>query len=98
MGPSIKNNGALALKFQTVAIEFPEVIDEAALAVEIHGHDAFVFAPAVDADGAAAAALQREEAELAPAQGLGDFAHAFEIMCGAENKFSQGEQKFSRPR
>ena len=96
MGPSIKNNGTLAFKFQRVAIEFPEVIDKAALAMEIHGHGVCVLVLAVDADGAAAAALQSEKAELAPAQGLGDFANAVQIAGSAENQFPQNEQKLSR--
>jgi hypothetical protein len=97
MGPSIENNGAFAFKFQPVAIEFPEVIDKAALAIEKHSYGVWVFVLAVYADGAAATTFQSEKAELAPAQGLGDFANTVQVAGSAENQLPQTKQKLSRP-
>jgi len=83
-----KNDRALTLEGEGFGIELPEVGNQPALAMEINRKPVWLTPPAVNPDGAAAAAFGCEETELAPTQGLQERAYVPQAFGLIENEFA----------
>src|SRR5437660_1227436 len=85
----VEQNGALALVAERLRIDATELVDQAALAVEID-RIAVAVLEAIDADCRTAAGLLREITRLAPFQGLGQ---APDAVGGAGDLEDQAAQR-----
>src|SRR5215475_2983434 len=78
-----EQDGALALVAERVGIDAAELVDQAALAMEVDGI-AVGVPEAIDAHRRAAAGLLGEVARLAPLERLGQPSHSVGAACGLE--------------